>query len=72
MRNTISRVHYDASGTARGIKGKDSLDGNIHGRHVEGFKHDLGHLLPVRLGVEWSLRQKNWRASYEREVQLSE
>merc|ERR1711879_672731 len=27
--NTISRVHDDTSGTARGIEGEDSLDGNI-------------------------------------------
>merc|ERR1712212_861422 len=32
---------------ARGIEGEDSLDGNIHGGHVEGLEHDLGHLLPV-------------------------
>merc|ERR1712054_379425 len=41
--DTITRVHDDTSSTARGIKGKDSLDGDIHGRHVEGLKHDLGH-----------------------------
>merc|ERR1719481_2341125 len=39
--NTISRVHDNTSGTARGVKGEDSLDGNIHGGHVEGLKHDL-------------------------------
>merc|ERR1719378_1358800 len=32
--DTITRVHDDTSGTARGIKGEDSLDGNIHGGHV--------------------------------------
>merc|ERR1712121_422756 len=42
--DTISRVHDNTSGTARGIEGEDSLDGNIHGRHVEGLEHDLGHL----------------------------
>merc|ERR1719427_801972 len=59
MGNTISGVHDDTSGTARGIKGEDSLDGNIHGGHVEGLKHDLGHLLTVSLGVERSLSQKD-------------
>merc|ERR1719458_1717537 len=39
--DTITRVHDDASGTARGIEGEDSLDGDIHGGHVEGLKHDL-------------------------------
>merc|ERR1719323_2048035 len=57
--NTITRVHDNTSGTARGIEGEDSLNGNIHGRHVEGLKHDLGHLLPVGLGVEGSLSKKN-------------
>merc|ERR1712168_1537853 len=49
MGDTISRVHDNTSGTARGIEGEDSLDGNIHGGHVEGLEHDLGHLLTVSL-----------------------
>merc|ERR1712121_41746 len=49
--DTITRVHDNTSGTARGIEGEDSLDGNIHGGHVEGLEHDLGHLLTVSLGV---------------------
>merc|ERR1719154_28514 len=57
--DTIARVHDNTSGTARGIEGEDCLDGNIHGRHVEGFKHDLGHLLTVSLWVEGSLSQKD-------------
>merc|ERR1712038_1427003 len=43
MGDTVTGVHDNTSGTARGIEGEDSLDGNIHGRHVEGLKHDLGH-----------------------------
>merc|ERR1719391_139769 len=57
--DTITRVHDNTSGTARGIEGKDSLDGNVHGGHVEGLKHDLGHLLPVSLGVEGSVSQED-------------
>merc|ERR1712108_10552 len=57
--DTISRVHNNTSGTARGIEGEDSLDGNIHGGHVEGLEHDLGHLLTVSLGVEGSLSQED-------------
>merc|ERR1719508_465848 len=57
--NTISRVHDDTSGTARGIQGEDSLDGDIHGGHIKGLEHDLGHLLTVSLGVERSLSQED-------------
>merc|ERR1711933_313556 len=59
MRYTISRVHDNTSGTARGVEGENSLDGDIHGRHVEGLKHDLGHLLTVSLGVEGSLSKED-------------
>merc|ERR1719376_771511 len=57
--DTISRVHDNTSGTARGIEGEDSLDGDVHGGHVEGLEHDLGHLLTVGLGVEGSLSQED-------------
>merc|ERR1712183_603026 len=59
VRDTISRVHDDTSGTTRGIQGEDSLDGNVHGRRVEGLEHDLGHLLTVGLGVEGSLSEED-------------
>merc|ERR1711892_212043 len=57
--DTISGIHDDTSGTAGSIKGEDSLDGDIHGGHVEGLEHDLGHLLAVSLGVEGSLSQED-------------
>merc|ERR1719443_1210710 len=57
--DTITRVHDDTGGTARGVQGEDSLDGDIHGGHVEGLEHDLGHLLTVGLGVEGSLSQED-------------
>merc|ERR1712106_126585 len=57
--DTISRIHDNTSGTAGGIEGEDSLDGDIHGGHVEGLKHDLGHLLTVSLGVEGCLSQED-------------
>merc|ERR1712112_546373 len=47
VRDTITRVHDNTSGTSRGIKGENSLDSNIHSGHVEGLEHDLGHLLTV-------------------------
>merc|ERR1739847_213383 len=57
--DTISRVHDHTGGTTRGIEGKDGLDGNIHGGHVEGLEHDLSHLLTVSLGVEGSLSKED-------------
>merc|ERR1712212_599867 len=36
--HTISRVHDNTSGTARSIQGQHSLNGHIHGGHVEGLK----------------------------------
>merc|ERR1719376_1108425 len=59
MRDTISRVHDNTSGTARGIEGEDSLDGHVHGGHVKGLEHDLGHLLTVSLRIERSLSKEN-------------
>merc|ERR1712165_611681 len=57
--DTIARVHDHTSGTTRGIEGKDGLDGNIHGGHVEGLEHDLSHLLTVSLWVEGSLSKED-------------
>merc|ERR1719376_1129940 len=57
--DTISRVHDDTSGTSGSIKGEDSLDGDVHGGHVEGLEHNLGHLLTVSLGVEGSLSEED-------------
>merc|ERR1711885_83425 len=57
--DTISRVHDDTSGTSGSIEGEDSLDSDIHGGHVEGLEHDLGHLLTVSRGVEGSLSQED-------------
>merc|ERR1719367_204702 len=56
---TISGVHDDTGGTSRSIEGEDSLDGNIHSWHVEGFEHDFGHLFTVSLWVKWGFSQKN-------------
>ncbi|KFO05894.1 hypothetical protein N312_09305, partial [Balearica regulorum gibbericeps] len=45
-------------GTARGVQGQHSLDGHVHGRDIEGLKHDLGHLLTVGLGVKGGLSEQ--------------
>merc|ERR1712061_29069 len=57
--DTVAGVHDDTGGTARGVQGEHSLDGDVHGGHVEGLEHDLGHLLPVGLGVEGGLDQED-------------
>merc|ERR1711978_559827 len=57
--DTITRVHDHTSGTTRSVEGKDGLDSNIHGGHVEGLEHDLSHLLTVSLGVEGSLSEED-------------
>merc|ERR1719381_424208 len=57
--DTVTGVHDDTGGTAGGVQGEHSLDGDVHGGHVEGLEHDLGHLLPVGLGVEGSLGEED-------------
>merc|ERR1712176_907674 len=57
--DTVTGVHDDTGGTSGSVQGEDSLDGNIHGGHVESLEHDLGHLLTVSLGVEGSLSQED-------------
>merc|ERR1719455_14321 len=57
--DTVTGIHDDTSGTSGSVQGEDSLDGDVHGGHVEGLEHDLGHLLTVGLGVEGSLSQED-------------
>merc|ERR1719352_1435658 len=57
--DAVTGVHHNAGGTAGGIQGEHSLDGDVHGGRVEGLEHDLGHLLPVGLGVEGGLSQED-------------
>merc|ERR1719308_435633 len=59
VRDTVTRVHDNTSGTARGVQGENGLDSDIHGGGVEGLEHDLGHLLPVGLGVEGSFSEED-------------
>merc|ERR1719187_1565687 len=40
--DTVTGVHDDTSGTARGVQGEHSLDSDIHGGGVEGLEHNLG------------------------------
>merc|ERR1719219_1393163 len=57
--DTISGIHDETGGTSRSVEGEDSLDGDIHSGHVEGLKHDLGHLLSVGLWVQGSFSEKD-------------
>ena len=59
MGDTVTGIHDDTSGTSGSVQGEDSLDGDVHGGHVEGLEHDLGHLLTVGLGVEGSLSEED-------------
>merc|ERR1712105_215244 len=59
--NTVTGVQNDTGGTTRGIQGKNSLDSDVHGRHAEGFKHHLSHLLTVSLWVKRSFSEEGGR-----------
>ncbi|KFO65376.1 hypothetical protein N302_08443, partial [Corvus brachyrhynchos] len=67
--DTVPGVHYNPCGTAGGVEGQHGLDGHVHGRRVEGLKHDLRHLLPVGLGVEGGLGEQH-RVLLGRHAQL--
>jgi hypothetical protein len=58
--DTITRVEDDTSGSARRVKRKDGLDGDVHSWGVEGLEHDLGHLFTVGLWVERGFGEENW------------
>merc|ERR1719242_1469983 len=57
--HAISGVQHNSGGTARGVQRQHRLDRHVHRRHVEGFEHDLRHLLPVRLRVQRRLGQQH-------------
>merc|ERR1712178_289137 len=57
--HTITTIDDNTSGTARGVQGEHSLDGNIESTSVEGLEDDLGHALTVLLRVHRSLGEQN-------------
>ena len=69
MGDAVAGVQHDPGGAPGGVQGQHGLDGHVHGGHVEGLKHDLGHLLPVGLGVEGRLGQQH-RVLLGRHAQL--
>jgi len=58
--DTVTRVENDTSGTSRGVKRKDGLDGDVESWSVEGLEDNLGHLLTVGLWVDRSLGEEDW------------
>merc|ERR1719319_784509 len=59
--NTITSIQNNTGGTTRGIQREDSLDSDVHSGRAESFKHDLGHLFTVSLGVKRSFSEEHWR-----------
>ena len=58
--HAVTGIHHDAGGSARCVQGQHSLDGDVHGRHVESLELDLGHALMIRLGIQRGLREQHW------------
>ena len=69
VRDAVAGVHHDAGGAARRVQREHGLDGDVHGRDVEGLEHDLGHLLAVGLRVERGLGEQD-RVLLGRDAQL--
>merc|ERR1719183_3085406 len=59
VRDTVTAVNDNTSGTAGGVERKHGLDGDVEPAHVEGLEHDLGHLLAVLLGVHGGLGEED-------------
>merc|ERR1712159_820271 len=57
--HTITTIHDNTSGSARGIQRENGLDGDVEAAHIEGLEHDLGHALPVVFGVHWGLGEED-------------
>mmetsp|Transcript_40077 Transcript_40077/g.69175 ORF Transcript_40077/g.69175 Transcript_40077/m.69175 type:complete len:268 (-) Transcript_40077:97-900(-) len=57
--DTIATIKHTSCGAARGVQRQHSLDVHVHGGHIKGFKHDLGHPFTVGFGVEGRLGEKN-------------
>jgi len=55
--DTVTGVDDETSGTAIGVKRKDSLNRDGEARNLECLEHHLCHLLSVRLGVAGSLSE---------------
>jgi len=57
--NAIAGIKDDASGATGGVDGQNRLNGDVESGYVESLEHDLGHLLPVVLGIQGSFGEEN-------------
>jgi hypothetical protein len=60
MGNTISRIDDETGGSTIGVKGKNSLDGDIKSLNLECLKHEGSHLLSVSFWVSWGFGQHDF------------
>lgn len=60
VRNTVTRVEDDTSGSTIRVKCQNRLNADIEARYIENFEHYLGHLLPVFFWVERGLGHEDW------------
>ena len=60
VRNPISTIENDTSGTSRCIERKNGLNSYVHSRSVESLEHNLSHFFTIHFGVQWSFGKKNW------------
>mmetsp|Transcript_2399 Transcript_2399/g.9417 ORF Transcript_2399/g.9417 Transcript_2399/m.9417 type:complete len:397 (+) Transcript_2399:341-1531(+) len=57
--HAVAGVKHGTGGAAGGVQGEHGLDVHVHGGHVEGLEHDLGHALAVGLGVARGLGEED-------------
>jgi hypothetical protein len=56
--DTVADIEHNASGTPGAVQRQHGLNTDVEGRDVEHLKHELDHLLAVRLRVERCLSQQ--------------
>merc|ERR1711871_1005073 len=64
VRDTVTTIHDDTSGTTRGIERQYGLDVDVVAADVERLEHDLCHALAVILWVHRSLGEEDSAAVF--------
>ena len=59
VRDTVARIKHYACCPSGSVQGKNSLDGGVQCRDVEGFKEDLSGSFPVTPWVEWGFSEQD-------------